>query len=149
MGTFGNSACTGTATLVGSAVTVTNGVVPNSASQTFSTAGSYGWEAIYTGDSNNAGATSPCEQLTVGLAITTSLSSSKITAGQSVTDSATLHFATGTAGGTVVYSFFNDGVCTGPSTLVGSAVTVTNGVVPNSASQTFNSNGSYQLVGGL
>jgi hypothetical protein len=49
------------------AVTVTNGVVPNSANVTFQQGGTYYWQAVYSGDANNARATSDCtsEILTV------------------------------------------------------------------------------------
>ncbi len=73
--------------------------------------------------------------------ITTNLSSSKITAGGSVTDSATLTLSF-QAGGTATYNVFSTGDCTGTSTIV-STVTVTNGAVPNSASRTFNTPGNY------
>ncbi len=52
------------ATKVGS-VTVTDGVVPNSPSHTFGAAGTYYWYAVYSGDSNNNGVDSSCEQLNV------------------------------------------------------------------------------------
>src|SRR2546427_1463969 len=56
--------CTGTPTLVGSPVAVTNSVVLNSASQKFSTAGSYSWTAGYSGDNNNNPAGGNCQTLT-------------------------------------------------------------------------------------
>ena len=48
----------------------TSGNVPNSSTVTFNTAGTYYWQAVYSGDANNNGASSPCtatnnEQLTV------------------------------------------------------------------------------------
>ena len=47
-------------------VTVGSGTaVPNSAAVTFPTPGTYYWHAAYSGDSNNAAATSACETLTV------------------------------------------------------------------------------------
>jgi flagellin-like protein len=46
-------------------VVVTNGVVPNSKPQNFSTAGYYSFQAVYSGDANNPGATSACEPLNV------------------------------------------------------------------------------------
>jgi PKD repeat protein len=61
---FNSADCTGTSTVV-SSVTVAAGVVPNSASQTFNTAGSFSWNAVYSGDANNSVATSACEPLTV------------------------------------------------------------------------------------
>jgi len=57
--------CTGTPTLVGSPAAVTNGVVPNSASQKFSTAGSFSWIASYGGDNNNNPNVGNCQTLTV------------------------------------------------------------------------------------
>jgi hypothetical protein len=140
---FPGSACTGTATPVGSAVAVTDGVVPNSVSQQFGSAGSYSWNAVYSGDSNNNGATSECELLTVSDVVTTTLSSSAITAGGYVTDSAALSGVTSSAGGTVTYYYFSGGSCSGSATQVGSPVTVTNGAVPNSAPQQFNIAGPY------
>jgi len=62
---FAGSTCSGTPTNAGAPVVVTGGTVPNSASQKFSSAGSFSWEAIYSGDSNNMGATAACEPLTV------------------------------------------------------------------------------------
>ena len=40
--------------------TVTNGVVPDSSDLSFATAGTYSWQATYSGDSRNNGATSAC-----------------------------------------------------------------------------------------
>ncbi len=142
---FIGSSCSGTATPIGSPVAVTSGVVPNSASQTFDAVGLFSWNAVYSGDANNGGATSVCEPLTVNKAspaIATSLLSNPITVGGSVTDSATLTNSF-QAGGTVTYSFFTDLTCSGTGTIVGSPVTVTNSVVPDSASQTFSIAGSF------
>jgi len=141
---FTGSVCGGTGTIVGGPVMVINGVAPNSAPQTFDTAGSFSWNAVYSGDANNGGATSVCEPLTVNKAnpvIATSLLSNPITVGGSVADSATLTNSF-QAGGTVTYSFFTGSTCSGTGTIVGSPVTVTNNVVPNSASQTFTTAGT-------
>ena len=75
--------------------------------------------------------------------ITTSLSSTSITVGSSVHDTATLSGATSDAGGTVTYYYYSGDTCSGAGTQVGSAVSVTNAVVPDSASQQFNSVGSF------
>jgi hypothetical protein len=76
--------------------------------------------------------------------ISTTLSASTITAGDSVTDSATL---TGTdlltASGTVTYQFFTGSSCTGTPTIVGSPVAITYGLVPTSQPQTFNTAGAF------
>jgi len=63
---YSNSGCT---SVVASpaAVTVTGDVIPNSAAVVFSAAGTYYWQAMYSGDSLNESATSACtsEQLVV------------------------------------------------------------------------------------
>ena len=113
---FSGDACSGTPTKVGAAVTVAKGVVPMSASRTFSTAGIYSWKAIYSGDVNNDGATSNCERLTVTRAPThasVSCSSASVPAASStkVTCKATVtgYSPTGTViwsqGGTGTVSF--------------------------------------------
>jgi len=141
---FTGSSCSGTGTTVGTPVTVTNGIVPGSAPQIFNNAGSFSWNAVYSGDSNNSAATSACEPLAVtkaGPTITTNLSASVITIGGSATDSATLTHSF-QAGGTVAYNLFNSAACTGTPTLV-STVTVTGGAVPTSGSQTFPIAGTF------
>jgi hypothetical protein len=143
---FSGGACSGSSTQVGSPVTVTNGVVPNSAYQTFNAGGSYSWNAIYSGDGNNNGATSPCEPLTVNKrspTISTSLSSTVITAGGSVYDTSWLTGATGDAGGTVTYYYSTSNTCPAGNPTTVNTVTVTNGVVPNSNSKTFPNAGTY------
>jgi hypothetical protein len=126
-------------------VTVTNGIVPTSASVT-PAAGSFSFDAVYSGDANNNGATSSCEPLTVtgARSLTTTLSATTITVGSSVTDSATLSGTTANAGGTVTYNEFTGSTCTGTASVV-STVTVTNGVVPNSAAVTPTPAGSFSF----
>ena len=57
---YAGTACTGTPVFT-STVNVANGVVPDSGSFTPTTAGTYNWQAVYSGDVGNAGATSPCQ----------------------------------------------------------------------------------------
>src|SRR5207249_2688500 len=142
---FSGATCTGTATAV-STVTVTNGIVPNSASITPVPAGSFSFSAVYSGDPNNNGAASPCELLTVNKTsptITTAISSAITTVGSSVSDSSTLS-SFFQAAGSVTYHEFIGATCAGSSTVV-SVVTVTNGVIPNSASVTPTPAGSYSF----
>jgi len=61
---FAGSSCTFGVNIVGTPVTVTGGVVPNSAAHIFPV-GTFSWNAVYSGDVNNNAATSPCETLTV------------------------------------------------------------------------------------
>jgi hypothetical protein len=128
-------------------VTVTDGSVPDSNPVTFNAAATYYWQAVYSGDSNNLGSTSDCtsETLVIGMnptTITTQLSESTGTVGDSVHDSATLHGATSDASGTVTYSVYSDNTC---STLFadGGTVTVTDGSVPDSSAVTFNAAATY------
>jgi hypothetical protein len=100
-------------------VTVTNGVVPNSNDITFNHAGTYYWQAVYSGDGFNATATSVCSSEILVISpnspqLVTSLSASSINTGGSVTDTATLSGAT--AGDTQpitisVYSGSGSGAC--------------------------------------
>jgi hypothetical protein len=64
---FSNSSCSGTPVANGGTKTVANGVVPDSDSVTFNSAGIFYWQAIYSGDAHNTSAISSCtsEQLTV------------------------------------------------------------------------------------
>jgi hypothetical protein len=131
----------------GGTKTVTNGSVPNSDPVTFNSAGTFYWQAVYSGDANNNGASSACqsETLVVGKAsptIATQLSSSSITVGGTVHDSATLSGATSDAGGSVTYTVYSDSSCT-TFAANGGTKTVTNGSVPNSDPVTFNSAGTF------
>ncbi len=135
---FSGSTCVGSFTPVGSPVTVTNGLVPRSASQAFNTVGSYSWNATYSGDADNNRESSACEPLTVTSdSISTTLSSSTLVVGGSVFDTATLTGGISSPGGTVDYHLFSTVDCSGTFTIV-STVTVTNGVIPDSAARTFN-----------
>jgi len=75
--------------------------------------------------------------------LSTLLSAASIAAGNSVSDSATLTGATGSAGGTVTYYYTTDSTCATGGVQVGSPVTVTAGIVPGSASQPFSTAGNY------
>jgi len=142
---FTGSTCGGTATIVGSPVAVTNGIVPNSVSQSFNAAGLFSWNSVYSGDTDNNPATSPCELLIVNKSspiVSATLSANPITVGGSVTASAALS-GSFQASGTVIYLLFTGSTCAGTGTQVGDPVAVTNGAVPNSPSQTFNTAGNF------
>jgi hypothetical protein len=143
---YTDSACTQGAQSAGTK-TVTNGVVPNSNGVQFNSAGTFYWQAVYSGDANNNGASSTCtsEQLVIGKnspSISTILSETTSSVGDTVHDSATLTGATSNAGGTVTYTVYSDSSC---STFLADAgtKTVTNGVVPNSNGVQFNSAGTF------
>jgi hypothetical protein len=141
----GANNCTGT-DLLNSAKTVNNGIVPDSDPISFNTAGTYSFQAVYSGDANNNGATSACstEQLLVKASpsITTTLSATSVDVGSTVHDSATLSGATSDAGGTVTYTVYTNDTCTTGARNAG-AKTVTNGVVPDSDGLAFNTAGTF------
>jgi hypothetical protein len=141
----GANTCTGT-DLLNSTKWVTNGTVPDSDAFVPTAGGSYSFQAVYSGDSNNNGATSVCstEQLLVknNPSIGTALSATSVVVGSSVNDTAALVGQTADAGGTVTYTVYNNTACTTGARDAGS-VTVTNGNVPNSNSLAFNSTGTF------
>ncbi len=61
---YSNNSCTQGARDAGT-VTVTNGGVPDSNALTFDSAGTFYWQAVYSGDSNNNPATSLCTSETL------------------------------------------------------------------------------------
>ncbi len=148
---YTNNTCTTGQVVVNSVTVPTSGTVPNSNTVIFNTPGTYYWQAVYSGDANNNGASSPCtaganEQLAVKYSptIATTLAASNISAGASTNDSATLTGAassTGTA--TVTYSYYTNSTCTTGQVTVNSVTVGTNGLVPNSSAATVNAVGTY------
>jgi hypothetical protein len=108
----GANTCTGT-DLLNSTVTVTNGAIPNSGNISFQNAGTYSFQAVYSGDTKNNGATSDCttEQLVVNP------NPSAISTAQNLlpNDAATISGVTSNAGGTISFKLFdpNDATCSG------------------------------------
>jgi hypothetical protein len=109
---YSDSGCTQMAQSAGTK-TVTNAVVPDSDAVTFITAGTFYWQAAYSGDANNNAATSACtsEQLVVtqnqpGLSTAQNLLPN---------DNATLTSATSNAAGTLTFALFGptDTTCSG------------------------------------
>ena len=133
---YGSSNCTALISTLGP-VTVTNGSVPASPDWTASgSAGTDYFVASYSGDTDNASATSGCaaEPVTVSQdepGITTTVSTPSVAIGATVYDTATLSGSTATAGGTVSYSVYGNANCSGLITVLG-PVSVTNGTVPDS-----------------
>ena len=141
---YTDSACTTPATSQISgqpaAVTVTGGVVPDSAPVSFLAAGGYFWQAVYSGDANNSATTSVCssEPITVPLnspsVATLPVTVSPKTALATITDSATLAGATGDAGGTVTYSLYSGSgstACLAANQIDFVTAGVTDGIVAN------------------
>ena len=134
-------------------VTVTSGSVPVSTEEKLA-AGTYYWQATYSGDSLNQGSTSACGKEVVTTKTTTSLTTSLAgegTSGESITvgeevpvhDTATLSGTNASkATGTVKYDVYSDKEC---KTLVKEAgeVTVTNGTVPASTEEKLKAGAYY------
>jgi hypothetical protein len=97
----------------GGTKTVTNGNVPDSDPVTFNNAGTFYWQAVYSGDANNNGATSDCtsEKLVVNP------NTPGISTAQHVipNDDATISGATTQAGGTITFNLYapDDATCSG------------------------------------
>ncbi len=128
-------------------VDVTDGDVPDSNGIQFNSAGTFYWQAVYSGDDNNNAATSPCtsEQLVIAPnspSISTLLSESSGAIGDTVHDSASLTDATSDAGGTVTYTVYTDNECSNQFADAGT-VDVTDGDVPDSNGIQFNSPGTF------
>src|SRR5438445_698404 len=62
---FANGGCSGSGTGAGAPSLTATGSVPNSSTEGPLAAGSYSSRAVYSGDSNYAGSTSPCEPFSV------------------------------------------------------------------------------------
>ncbi len=101
---YTNDTCTDGAQSAGT-VTVTNAVVPDSDPITFNQTGNFYWQAVYSGDANNVGATSAC---TSELLVVTPKHPTMTTAPNLLpNDDATIAGATATAGGTIIFDLFD------------------------------------------
>ena len=133
---FSNNNCTGLIEDLTPAVnTVVNGIAPDSKSHTFTSAGTFYFQATYSGDANNTGPVSSgcaAEPLVVSPnhpSVTTLLSNpGPVAPGTLITDQATLVGATANAGGTVSYAVYSNNTCTTLVQALGTK-TVTNGAV--------------------
>ncbi len=121
--------------------TVTNGVVPDSNSLQFNTAGTFYWQAVYSGDANNNGATSVCtsEQLVVAKAPSNIATVQELRPQDAATVSAS---AGGTPTGSVTFELFAPGdvACSGPA--------VFSQTVPLSGGSASTSNGTFSVAAG-
>jgi hypothetical protein len=140
---FTNGSCSGSPSTT-QGVTLNSGAVPNSSIVGPLAATSYSFDAVYGGDGNHQASVSACEPFTVAQATPTTTTSvddaitgtpwagTEVT-GASAYDTATVTGSGGiTPTGTVTYSYFTNGSCSGsPSTTQG--VTLNSGAVPNSS----------------
>jgi hypothetical protein len=78
--------------------------VPDSNPITFNSAGDFYWQAVYSGDSNNNGATSPCTS--EHLVVNRNHPSASTAQNLLPNDSFTLSGATANAGGTITFNLY-------------------------------------------
>jgi uncharacterized repeat protein (TIGR01451 family) len=154
---FTNDTCDGQGTSAGHVTLDGAGNVPNSATEGPLAAGSYSFQATYSGDSNYAGSTGDCEPFTVlkGSSQTaTVVFDAKTNAawdnteqtGASAYDTATVTPSDGiTATGTVDYTFFTNGSCEGEGSAAGHVTLDGAGNVPNSNTEGPLPQGSYSF----
>lgn len=152
---YSGASCTGTPAFTNTVTLSTTAAVPDSAAFTPTTPGTYNWQAVYGGDSNNSAAQSACGSETLTVTQATTTATTKLTAGSqsgatltvpagtSVSDQATLGGVTTGAGGTLIYTVYTDNGCTKPLAGSASTVAVTNGNAPASSAVTFNTAGTY------
>jgi len=151
-----NAACTGTSVGAGTATLDASGVAHPSTSQGPLAAGSYSFQATYSGDSNYNGSTSSCEPLTVGKANSTTSTEihdaahtvvTSVALGSTVHDQAIVSgTGAGTPTGTVTFTFFTaNNACTGASVAAGTVTLDSNGVAHPSTGQGPLAAGSYSF----
>jgi hypothetical protein len=152
---FDNGACSGTAVHTDSPATLgSDGGVPNSSTTSALGAGSYSDQAVYSGDSNYGLSSGSCEPFSVAKATPTAATVVKDAAtgsawagtevaGAKAFDTASVSGVSGfTPGGSVTYSLFGNGSCSGtPSST--EHVMLNGGVVPDSSASSPLGAGSY------
>jgi hypothetical protein len=130
-------------------VTVSAAVVPDSPNWTTTSAGTFYFVAVYSGDANNNATTSGCaaDALTVTPApsVTVDLSTGTVAVGQSLNFDATLTGVTANAGGNVTYYYYDNDTCSGPETYIG-VESVSNGVVAGPLTEFADVPGEYYIV---
>ena len=144
---YSNGDCTGSGTGAGTVTLDENGTVPDSDTQGPLAAGSRSFQAAYSGDADFIGSTSPCEPFTVhtgssntattvfDAATNAAWAGTELT-GAKAYDTAKVSHSDGiTATGTVTYTFYSSGNCSGTSTNAGTVTLTSNGTVPNSDTQ--------------
>jgi hypothetical protein len=131
------------------------GAVPKSKRESTLANGSYSFQAKYSGDSNYSGSTSACEPFSVAKGSSTTATTvfdastnapwaGSETTGSSAYDTASVTSSdTVTATGTVAYTFFTNGTCTGTGASAGTVTLTGTGAVPKSKRESTLANGSY------
>ena len=153
---FNDGACSGTAASTQPVTLNQDGTVPNSSTTSAMAAGAYSYRASYSGDGSYARATGPCESFMVGKArvsVSTQVDdagtsrawSGTESSGAKAYDAASLGGTVSgfTPSGTVTYSFFNDGACSGTAASTQPVTLNQDGTVPNSSTTSAMAAGAY------
>ena len=94
---------------------VTNGIVPDSDALVFNSAGTFYWQAVYSGDFNNNGATSACQSEILVIAKATpaiTTTATDATVGGSIHDTAHISGLVNPTNGTITFNAYSDNTCT-------------------------------------
>src|SRR6202034_756648 len=161
---FADGTCAGTPVSTDAVTIAGSGAVPNSTTTGALAAGSYSFEATYSGDTTYLGGVSACEPFVVlapvvippGLVVSTTTTglinnttlvapTGTEVAGASFHDTSTVVGASGAATGTVTYSFFADGTCAGTPVSTDAVTIAGSGAVPNSTTTGALAAGSYSF----
>jgi hypothetical protein len=151
---FTNGTCEGTPVDVSGEFALVGGTADGTTfTKTPTTAGSYAFQGVYSGDENFLGATSACEPLTVtkiNPSVATTIHDAShnpvlsVDVGTTVHDSATVTGSLGTPTGTVIISWFTNGTCTGTADSSSTATALVGGTVDVTGfTKTPNTSGSF------
>jgi hypothetical protein len=152
---YSGGSCSGTGSAAGNVTLTSTGAIPNSNTKGPLAPGSYSFRATYSGDPNYLGSISPCAPFGVGLSSTATVvfdASTKMAwsgteqNGASAYDTATVTTSGSiVATGTVSYTFFTNGACSGSGASAGTFTLTSTGGVPNSNTEGPLVAGSYSF----
>jgi len=123
---YSNNTCTQNPVDAGTK-TVTNAIVPDSDAITFNNAGTFYWQAVYSGDADNNGASSVC----TSEVLVVRPNDTSMTTAQNLlpNDNSTLSGATANAGGSITFNLYSpsDATCAGVPALTQTVAVSGNG----------------------
>ncbi|HEY1267615.1 MAG TPA: kelch repeat-containing protein [Candidatus Binatia bacterium] len=151
---FANGTCSGTPAQTSGALALTSGVVDaTSFAQIPGASGSFAFQASYSGDNSYNTKLGPCEVLSVGkieAAVASDIHDAShnvvtsVAAGTTVHDKATVSGGLGTPTGTVTFTWFANGTCSGTASQTSGALALGGGAVDaTSFTQTPAASGSF------
>ncbi|HEY1267653.1 MAG TPA: kelch repeat-containing protein [Candidatus Binatia bacterium] len=151
---FANGACTGAPAQTSGALALVSGIVDAiSFPQTPATSGSFAFQASYSGDNTYNTKVGPCEVLSVSkieATVATDIHDAShsvvtsVAAGTTVHDKATVSGGVGTPTGTVTFTWFTNGTCSGTASQTSAALALGGGAADaTSFAQTPSASGSF------